>query len=77
MEGSILGVWISHGEGRATFPESSILNQVEAEKLAPIRYVDDQGNSTQVYPFNPNGSVSSIAGFCSADGRHLCMMPHP
>ena len=29
------------------------------------------------YPGNPNGSDFSVAGICSADGRHLAMMPHP
>ena len=29
------------------------------------------------YPGNPNGSDYSVAGICSADGRHLAMMPHP
>ena len=28
------------------------------------------------YPGNPNGSDHSVAGICSADGRHLAMMPH-
>ena len=28
------------------------------------------------YPANPNGSDFSTAGICSADGRHLAMMPH-
>ena len=25
---------------------------------------------------NPNGSDYNVAGICSADGRHLAMMPH-
>ena len=29
------------------------------------------------YPANPNGSDYNVAGICSEDGRHLCMMPHP
>ncbi|MFO7867933.1 MAG: phosphoribosylformylglycinamidine synthase subunit PurQ, partial [Bacteroidales bacterium] len=28
------------------------------------------------YPANPNGSDFNTAGVCSADGRHLAMMPH-
>ena len=40
-------------------------------------YVDDQGEATEQYPFNPNGSPSGIAGLCSPDGRHLAIMPHP
>jgi phosphoribosylformylglycinamidine synthase len=77
MEGSTLGVWVAHGEGRAYFPEKKILDQVLRENLAPVRYVDDLNNATEVYPFNPNGSPRGIAGLCSPDGRHLAMMPHP
>lgn len=77
MEGSILGVWIAHGEGRAYFPDKKILDKVFEKNLAPIRYVDDEGNITEAYPFNPNGSPFGITALCSEDGRHLAMMPHP
>jgi phosphoribosylformylglycinamidine synthase len=77
MEGSTMGVWIAHGEGQAYFPEEAIFTQVLDKGLAPVRYVDDDANVTQAYPFNPNGAVHGIAGLCSEDGRHLCMMPHP
>lgn len=45
--------------------------------MAPMRYVDDAGQPTTVYPFNPAGAPLGIAGLCSADGRHLAVMPHP
>lgn len=77
MGGSVLGVNLAHGEGRAYFPDINVLDEVEYDKLAPIRYVDDENNPTQKYPFNPNGSTNAIAGLCSRDGRHLAMMPHP
>ncbi len=77
MAGSILGVWVAHGEGQAYFPDAAVLEAVEREKLAPVHYVDDGGLATEQYPFNPNGSPHGIAGLCSADGRHLVMMPHP
>ncbi len=77
MEGSVLGVWVAHGEGRAYFPDSGILGKVEEGGLAPIRYVDDEGKETMTYPFNPNSSANGIAGLCSSDGRHLAIMPHP
>ena len=32
--------------------------------------------SHEGYPANPNGSDFATAGICSADGRHLAMMPH-
>ncbi len=77
MEGSVLGIWLQHGEGRAFFPDDAVLNRVTGEDLAPVRYVDDDGEPTEAYPFNPNGSPSGIAALCSPDGRHLAIMPHP
>jgi len=77
MEGSTLGIWTAHGEGRAFFPDQEILRRVESEALAPIRFADDSGSITETYPGNPNGSPSGIAALCSPDGRHLAMMPHP
>lgn len=77
MEGSTLGVWAAHGEGRAYFPDNQVLDHVIGSDLAPIRYCDDDGMETEVYPFNPNGSPLGVAALCSSDGRHLAMMPHP
>ena len=77
MAGSVLGIWVSHGEGRALFPDESTLSRVRKQRLAPIRFVDDTGRVTQDYPFNPNGSAEGIAALCSPDGRHLAIMPHP
>jgi phosphoribosylformylglycinamidine synthase len=77
MAGSVLGVWVAHGEGRAYFPSSQHLATVEAQQLAPLRYVDDANEVTEVYPMNPNGSPRGIAGLTSPCGRHLALMPHP
>ncbi|KAL7563251.1 hypothetical protein ACA910_015742 [Epithemia clementina (nom. ined.)] len=77
MEGSSLGVWVAHGEGRFHFPDKAVLDRVEKDHLAPIRYVDDSNTVTMEYPFNPNGSPKGIAALCSPDGRHLALMPHP
>ncbi|XP_052189982.1 probable phosphoribosylformylglycinamidine synthase, chloroplastic/mitochondrial [Diospyros lotus] len=77
MEGSTLGVWAAHGEGRAYFPDTGVLDHVLDSNLAPVRYCDDDGKPTEVYPFNLNGSPLGVAAICSPDGRHLAMMPHP
>jgi phosphoribosylformylglycinamidine synthase len=77
MAGSTLGVWLQHGEGRAFFPDPAVLERIEAEGLAPVRYADDHNRATERYPFNPNGSARGIAALCSPDGRHLAIMPHP
>ncbi|MBE0425424.1 MAG: phosphoribosylformylglycinamidine synthase [Nitrospirae bacterium] len=77
MGGSTLGVWVAHGEGRLNFPDSKIQEEVLRKNLAPLRFVDDNGEFTEKYPFNPNGSPSGITALSSPDGRHLAMMPHP
>jgi len=77
MENLSFGIHVDHGEGRLYFPDQSIKERVLAESLTPLVYVDDAGNPTEKYPFNPNGSPAGLAGLCSADGRHLALMPHP
>lgn len=74
MEGTTFGIWTAHGEGRFEVPD---VDYYFENKMIPLVYVDDDGLETEVYPFNPNGSVRGIAGMVSANGRHLAMMPHP
>ena len=68
MAGSVLGAWVAHGEGKI---------KSFNKKLGTVIYLDDENQPTEKYPFNPNGSKDGITGLCSADGRHLAMMPHP
>jgi phosphoribosylformylglycinamidine synthase len=77
MQGSVLGCWIAHGEGRFSFKNPTILKNLKASKCIALHYVDDEMNPTEKYPLNPNGSAEGIAAICSKDGRHLAMMPHP
>lgn len=56
---------------------SELQAQMEARGLAPLHWADDDGNPTEQYPLNPNGSPGGVAGVCSPDGRHLALMPHP
>ena len=77
MEGSVLGIWTDHGEGRLHCPNPDILSGAQQKGLTPMAYVDDEWTPTEKYRFNPNGSPLGIMSFCSPDGRHLAMMPHP
>ena len=77
MEDLIFGIHVDHGEGRLVFPDSDIEARVADQGLHAMAYVDDDGNSTESYPFNPNGSPGGITALSSPDGRHLAMMPHP
>uniref|UniRef100_A0A7N9DC60 phosphoribosylformylglycinamidine synthase n=1 Tax=Macaca fascicularis TaxID=9541 RepID=A0A7N9DC60_MACFA len=77
MEGAVLPVWSAHGEGYVAFSSPELQAQIEARGLAPLHWADDDGNPTEQYPLNPNGSPGGVAGICSHDGRHLALMPHP
>jgi phosphoribosylformylglycinamidine synthase len=77
MEDSILGVWLAHGEGRFICTDDSLVREIRERRLAPLRFVDAGGSITEQYPANPNGSALGITALCSADGRHLALMPHP
>ncbi len=77
MVGTTIGCWVAHGEGRFSFRNDDVLNKLKNENCLSLTYVDDDGNATEKYPMNPNGSPEGIAGICSADGRHLAIMPHP
>lgn len=77
MQDLILGCWVAHGEGRFAFREENLIKTLQSEQLVTLQYVNDQGEPTELYPMNPNGSPLGIAGLCSPDGRHLALMPHP
>lgn len=64
LEGSRMGIWVAHGEGKFNLP------------LEEENYTIAMKYSHTNYPGNPNGSDYNVAALCSADGRHLVMMPH-
>ncbi|WP_290700508.1 phosphoribosylformylglycinamidine synthase [Lacinutrix sp.] len=64
LEGTTLGVWISHGEGKFNLPKE----EKEYNIVAKYGY--------EGYPNNPNGSDFNSAMLCDTTGRHLVTMPH-
>ena len=64
LAGSELGVWISHGEGKFSLPESE-------ENYNIVAKYGYEG-----YPNNPNGSDFNTAMMTDKTGRHLVTMPH-
>ncbi|MFN3493951.1 MAG: phosphoribosylformylglycinamidine synthase, partial [Hydrogenophaga sp.] len=73
MAGSRLPIAVAHGEGFANFRYRGDANRV----LAAMRFVDNHGQATERYPFNPNGSPAGLTAVTTADGRFTAMMPHP
>ena len=72
MQGWKVPVVVSHGEGKVEFENSNR----EAANIA-MQYIDNNGETTQRYPYNPNGSQNGITALTTTDGRVTIMMPHP
>jgi phosphoribosylformylglycinamidine synthase len=69
MAGSRIPIVTAHGEGRAL---------LEGEPhLVCMRYVNNRGEATEAYPYNPSGTPHGITGLTTADGRFTILMPHP
>ena len=64
--GEKISIPIAHGEGNY-FCDEATLARLEANRQIVFRYDG----------FNPNGSVSDIAGIVNERGNVLGMMPHP
>ncbi len=71
MAGSRIPIVTAHGEGRALFDAG-----VEPQHVC-LRYVNNRGEPTEGYPYNPSGTPQGITGLTTADGRFTIVMPHP
>ncbi|MGV3743070.1 MAG: phosphoribosylformylglycinamidine synthase [Burkholderiaceae bacterium] len=72
MAGTQTPIAIAHGEGYADF---SLTGNI-GEAIVAMRYVDNYGQATERYPFNPNGSPQGITSVTTPDGRFTVLMPH-
>jgi phosphoribosylformylglycinamidine synthase subunit PurQ / glutaminase len=69
---------IRHGEGKVFTLDKNLLQKLESLGCVPCRYADPiNGEATQEFPYNPNGSLNAIAGLCDPTGRIYGLMPHP
>lgn len=77
MQDSILPIVVAHGEGRVNWLHKEDELYSREHHLTLMQYVNHDHKPTAVYPFNPNGSMEGVTGFCNEDGRVTIMMPHP
>jgi phosphoribosylformylglycinamidine synthase len=77
MQGSVLPIVVSHGEGRAEFQGAAQQIACEASGTVALRHVEHKGIAAVRYPANPNGSPDGLAALCNLDGRVTLAMPHP
>ena len=73
MAGSRIPIAVAHGEGYADFSQRGDAAAVHRA----LRFVDNHGQATDTYPFNPNGSPGGLTAVTTADGRFTTLMPHP
>jgi phosphoribosylformylglycinamidine synthase len=73
MAGARLPIAVAHGEGYPNFAQRG--DAVKA--IAAMRFVDNHGQPTERYPFNPNGGAGGLTAVTTADGRFTALMPHP
>jgi len=66
-----------HGEGKFLAENEAVLDRLEQGHQIAVRYIDADGNPTQDWPANPNGSTGAVAGICDPTGRLFGLMPHP
>ncbi|WP_197745291.1 phosphoribosylformylglycinamidine synthase [Candidatus Nitrosacidococcus tergens] len=77
MENSKIPIVVAHGEGYAQFKDPESMEASIANQNIALRFIDNYGQPTEHYPFNPNGSPQGITGLTNDDGRFTIMMPHP
>ncbi len=77
MAGSRMPIAVSHGEGHVEVRDAAHLAQIEHSNLVALRFVDNNGQATENYPANPNGSPNGITAVTNLSGRVTVMMPHP
>jgi len=51
--------------------------EARSKAIVAMRFVDNRGAATEVYPLNPSGSPGGITGLTTANGRFTILMPHP
>ena len=77
----VISIPIGHGEGKFLLPmkeKEKLLRKLEDNDQVVFRYCKPNGDSANgEFPYNPNGSLSDIAGICDPTGTVLGMMPHP
>ncbi len=79
--GFVMPTPIGHSEGKFVLPsekQNQLLKKLEDRDQIVFRYCQPDGfPANGEHPYNPNGSLSEIAGICDPSGLIFGMMPHP
>lgn len=73
-DGEVLSIPIAHADGNY-FADEDTIKELNDSNRVVFRYSGPGGEVTD--EFNPNGSLSNIAGIVNKKGNVLGLMPHP
>lgn len=73
-DGEVLSIPIAHADGNY-FADEDTIKELNDTNRVVFRYSGPGGEVTD--EFNPNGSLSNIAGIVNKEGNVLGLMPHP
>jgi phosphoribosylformylglycinamidine synthase subunit PurQ / glutaminase len=68
---------IRHGEGKLVISDGMNPTDFITKGYGAMQYCNEHGEVTSEFPYNPNGSVMSIAALSDSSGRMFGLMPHP
>ena len=71
-----INIPLAHGEGRFLIPKP-LLNEMIKNSQTVFRYCNNNGDTINEFPTNPNGSLYNLAAICNSAGNVMAMMPHP
>ncbi|WP_419420951.1 phosphoribosylformylglycinamidine synthase I [Legionella sp. D16C41] len=72
----VINLPIAHAEGRFIISDA-LLQSIKNQGISIFQYCDEQGEISDNFPINPNGSIDNIAAIGNSAGNILAMMPHP
>lgn len=72
----VLRLPIAHGEGRFVASDT-VLSALLQNGQNAMTYCDADGNVSDAFPVNPNGSLANLAAVSNPAGNVMAMMPHP
>lgn len=76
-DGQVVQMPIAHAEGRFTTIDKHIAHALEEQGLIAFVYCDNEGDASEEFPVNPNGSMMNIAALTNKEGNIMAIMPHP
>ena len=68
---------VRHGEGKLIIKNEQLKMEIIQQSLNCLTYTNAEGEPSNIYPLNPNGSDLNCAGLTDPTGQIFGLMPHP